>query len=90
MEWPLSVSRRAKHNSPELHFSALAETRQNSRSTTRTKTRTKTDWLTEHSEPVVKPRFIMFRRGEVYYSEDTVTRNNTACARKTKAKLLRF
>lgn len=65
-----TVSKPASVLTIRHYCSALAETCQNSRSYYAGKT----DWITENSEPVMKPRFIMFRRGSIYYSEDTVTR----------------
>src|SRR5258708_26058613 len=36
----------------------------------------------------MKPRFIMFRRGDVYYSEDTVTRKQHSLRTKDEAEAL--
>ena len=41
--------------------------------------------LVHDSEPVMKSRFILFRRGDVYYSEDTVSGKQSSLRTKNEA-----
>ena len=41
--------------------------------------------LVHDSEPVMKNHFILFRRGDVFYAEDTATRKQCSLRTKDKA-----
>ncbi len=48
----------------------------------------KPDWFLDQRNPVMKTRFILFRRAGVYYSEDTTTRKQISLRTKDEAEAL--